>query len=351
MSTPVADNGTDIPDLLADLASREASIFVVDDEPGVRRVVAAILRSDGHKVQEFESAEAALDSIDNEAVALLLTDISMPGMNGIELAREARERAPDLAVIVFTGLPNTETAAESLRLGVSDYLPKPVRAEDLEQTVRRTLVKRAEAIQRRRVEAWLRAEVERRTDDLRQHTVSTLVALVRAMEAKDPYLKGSSGRIARLCERMAVRLGFDPPQVREIGIAGLLHDIGMLGVPEMILHKEAALTPDEFAQVKRHVEIGVSILQPLAHLGAVIEYIRCHHERLNGSGYPRGLKGDEIPLGAQIVGVAESYNALTTDRPYRQRCKPSEAVTSLRASEGVWFSSRTLDALESSISR
>jgi putative nucleotidyltransferase with HDIG domain len=344
MATSAVESASSLPDLLADTGADE-TIFVVDDEYGVRRVVAAILRTEGYRVEEFETGEAALAALD-ESVALLLTDISMPGINGVELARLSKERAPALAAIMFTGLPDSSTAAESLRLGASDYLAKPVRTEDLKRSVSRTLEKRREAIQRERVAAWLQSEVEARTGDLKRHSLATLVTLVRAMEAKDPYLKGGSGRIARLCGRMAADLGFDKQGVVEVSTAGLLHDIGMIGTPEAILHKTSALTPKEYEQVKSHVEVGANILQPLTHLGRVVEYVRYHHERLNGSGYLEGLKGDEIPLGAQIVGLAESYTAMTMDRPFRSRSSRGEALLSLRAGEGIWFHSRLLDALE-----
>lgn len=336
-----------LPDLLADFDA-DKTIFVVDDEYGVRRVVAAILRREGHRVEEFETGETALAALD-DSVALLLTDISMPGISGVELVRLAKERAPELAAIMFTGLPDSSTAAESLRLGASDYLAKPVRVEDLKRSVSRTLAKRREAIQRERVAAWLQSEVEARTLDVKRHSLATLVALVRAMEAKDPYLKGGSGRIARLCERMAADLGFDQQGAVEVSTAGLLHDIGMIGVPRSILHTTSTLTSKEYQQVKLHVKIGASILEPLTHLGRVVEYVRYHHERLNGSGYLEGLKNDEIPLGAQIVGLAESYIALTMDRPFRSRCSTAEALLTLRAGEGIWFQSRLLDALETAV--
>ncbi len=238
------------------------------------------------------------------------------------------------------------TAIQSLRLGVSDYLTKPVDLEDLEHVVAQTLRRRAAAIYRSKLETWLREEVDRQTRELQQVTFTTLAALVRAMEAKDPYLKGESERVARLSQRLARRLGMDPEEVREVQIAGTLHDIGFISTPDSILHKEGKLSDEEYADIRRHVEIGVAILEPLKHLGRAIEYVRYHHERWNGSGYPEGLKGEEIPLGARIVGLADSYVALTTDRPFRPAQSPAEALQTLQATEEVWFQRELLDALK-----
>jgi putative nucleotidyltransferase with HDIG domain len=321
-------------------------VFVVDDEPGVRRVVAAVLRKDGYPVKEFEHAHAALDALENEEISLLITDISMPGINGVELAERALGQVPDLAVIIFTGVPDSVTAVQSLRIGVADYLTKPVDMETLRGSVHRTLRRRAEIIRRRELESWLRGEVAKRTRDLESLSVSTLVALVRAMEAKDPYLRGGSERIARLSELMARHLEMEPAEVEAVRTAGLLHDIGMISTPEAILHKPSQLTSEEFSHIKNHVEVGITILSSLGHLEDVIEFIRYHHERINGSGYPEGLRGEEIPLGAQIVGLADSFNALTMERPFRAAVSAGEALQILRAGQGIWFTGRLLDALE-----
>lgn len=324
-------------------------VFVVDDEPGVRRVVATVLRKDGHPVQEFENAHTALDAMESEEISLLITDISMPGISGVELAERALSQMPDLAVIIFTGVPDSVTAVQSLRIGVADYLTKPVDMETLRVSVRRTLRRRAEAIRRRELASWLRREVEKRTRELESLSVSALVALVRAMEAKDPYLRGGSERIAQLCERMARHLELEPAEVEAVRTAGLLHDIGMIGTPEAILHKPSQLTHEEFSHVRNHVEVGITIVSSLSHLEDVIEFIRYHHERINGSGYPEGLRGDEIPLGAQIVGLADSFNALTMERPFRAAVTAGEALQILRATQGVWFTGRLLDALERAV--
>ena len=324
----------------------DCPIFMVDDEPAVARTVAEFLRDRGYPVEAFTAAEEALDALPGGNVALLISDIAMPGISGIELARRALEEDPSLAIIILTGVPDSTTAVQSLRLGVADYVTKPIEMASLEKVVQRTLLRRAQASYRQNLEKWLRDEVDRRTEELQSVTLSTLVALVRAMEAKDPYLKGDSERVAELAESLAIHLGLEPSEVEAVRVAGLLHDIGMISAPESILQKSSKLSAEEYERVKRHAEVGASILQPLAHLGGAVDYVRYHHERLNGSGYPEGRQGEEIQLGAQIVGLADFYVALTAARPYRPAHSCEEALEVLNASEGVWFHARLLGALE-----
>jgi putative nucleotidyltransferase with HDIG domain len=328
-------------------------IVVVDDEKPVLSLLEKVLRREGYPVEPFDSPTEALKRISEGGVALLITDIRMPVMNGLELARRALEEDPDLAVLVLTGAADTDTAVESLRLGIEDYLAKPVSVDALVESVGRALRRRSQELYRNRLEAWLRSEVDRRTEqvnrqaeELKRVSVATLSALVRTMEAKDAYLKGHSERVADLCERMGEVLGFDVHGREELRMAGLLHDIGMIAVHESVINKNGQLSEEEYSEVKKHVEIGANILQPLTHLGRAVEYVRCHHELLNGSGYPRGLKGEEIPLGAQVVGLAETYVSMTEDRAFRPAYSRTEALETLREGKGIWFEPRVFEALE-----
>lgn len=213
--------------------------------------------------------------------------------------------------------------------------------------------RRAQNIYRRKIEIWLREEVarrtaavERRSEALASESVTTLSALVRAMEAKDPYLKGHSRRVSALCKEIGRALELPDDELEDLGVAGLLHDIGMIAVSESILHKAGQLTEEEYGRVRNHVEVGASILEPLPHLARAVELLRCHHERLNGSGYPRGLRGSDIPLAGQIVGLAESYAALTEERSFRPACSPVEAIDTLQGSRDIWYDGHAIDALQ-----
>lgn len=342
--------------LAADVAfpvPEESPIVVVDDEPAVLDLLARVLQKEGYPVEAFASAHDALARVARGRVALLISDIQMPEMSGIELVRQALEEDPNLATIILTGVGDTGTAVESLRLGIDDYLEKPIAVNGLVESVGRSLRRRAQNIYRRKIEIWLREEVarrtaavERRSEALASESVTTLSALVRAMEAKDPYLKGHSRRVSALCKEIGRALELPDDELEDLGVAGLLHDIGMIAVSESILHKAGQLTEEEYGRVRNHVEVGASILEPLPHLARAVELLRCHHERLNGSGYPRGLRGSDIPLAGQIVGLAESYAALTEERSFRPACSPVEAIDTLQGSRDIWYDGHAIDALQ-----
>ena len=353
MSSSSVDYADAPPVEVAPPLPENSPIVVVDDDPSMRALIGKYLSRDGYPVEEFQDARDALDALSRESTALLISEMVMPGMSGIDLARRALEEDPDLAIIILTGAADAPTAAESLRLGLADYLTKPIDIGGLEESVQRALRRRAQAIYRRKLQEWLRGEVASHTEEMRcqkaeleQLTLAALSALIRAMEAKGPYLKGHSERVGNLCEEMARRLGMGPKGVKEVRVAGLLHDIGMIRIPDSILNKPAALTPQEYQQIKEHVTIGAEILRPLTYLGRSLEYVRHHHERLDGSGYPDGLKGNDTPLGARILALAESYVSLSEERPFRPALSPLEALETLGATEGMWYERRLLDALE-----
>ncbi len=331
----------------------ETQIVVVDDEVAVLNLLQRALSREGYQVEAFGAAPDALKRVAEGGVALLITDIRMPEIDGIELSRRALEEDPDLAVLVLTGAADADTAVESLRLGVRDYLTKPISIEKLNEAVSRALRRRGQELYRRGLEAWLRAEVERRTEELHSKSrelervsVAMLSSLVRAMEAKDARLKGHSERVAEYCEGMGRKLRLEARVVDQLRVAGLLHDIGMIAIPESLFLKSGQLSPEEYQSIQKHTEVGASILKPLTHIGQAVEFVRCHHERINGSGYPRGLKGSQIPLGAQVVGLAEMFASMTEKRSHRPACSEQEALEALRESQGIWFEPRVFAALE-----
>lgn len=330
----------------------DCPIVAVDDDTSVLALLDKVLGAEGYPVEGFAAGHEALARISEGGVALMITDIVVPDMDGIELVRLAVGEDPDLAVLVLTGAADTESAVESLRLGVEDYLQKPVSVDQLLETVGRALRRRSQSLYRHQIEARLRAEVDKRTEQVRRQaeelqevSLAALTALIRAMEAKDPYLKGHSERVAELGVKMAMQLERDPREVENVRVAALLHDIGMIAIRESVLHKQGKLSDEEYRHVCGHVETGADILQPLANLGDAIEYVRCHHERLDGTGYPRGLAGDEIPFGAQIVGLAEIFVSMTEDRAHRAAHPAADALDTLKASEGVWYDARIVAAL------
>ncbi len=325
-------------------------IYVVDDDENVVRVVSRFLSSRGYDVETFLDPIVARARIEAQPPGLLLTDKDMPTVDGLELALTAMETDPDTAVLVLTGSPDVESATESLRMGIVEYLLKPADLQRIEEAVSRALWHRGSRIYRRTMERWMREELERqarkaaeRAEEVEAVTMGAIAALVRLLEARIPHLVGHSQAVGEVAAGTAEAMGLSAKDVKEIRIAGLLHDIGMIALPERDVDTARPSSHYEKGEVETHCRLAQEILQPFPHLGRVAEYVLLHHERWNGSGYPNGLREDRIPLGAQVVGLADAYQRLVEGRPGQDPQSPSEALDTLRGTEGSWFSTRVLE--------
>jgi len=333
-------------------------ILIVDDEETIRLALRKFLRSRGYEVEVAGSAEQALEALDSASFSLMLCDVRMPGMTGVEMVPQARAKDDELAIIMLTAVNDAATATEALSSGASDYLMKPVELADLQQAVDRALHKRAEFIEKRRIDKFIRqevalrtAELEREKEALRLMSVSIAETLINAMEAKDLYLRGHSQRVSELAGQLAEELGLEDTMQEDLKVAGRLHDVGKIGIREDILNKPGRLTPEEFEHVKQHVQIGLAILAPLSHLRTPLNYVEHHHERWDGTGYPRPLAGDDIPLGARILCAADTFDALTSKRAYRDPMAPVAALEHLKVDVGKQFDPGVYDALVRVVSR
>jgi putative two-component system response regulator len=333
-------------------------ILIVDDEETIRLALRKFLRSRGYEVEIAGSGDQALQLLGKDAFALMLCDVRMPGMTGVQIVPLARERDQDLAIIMLTAVNDAATATEVLSSGATDYLMKPVELADLQQAVDRALQKRLELIEMRRLDMLIREEVALRTAELEQEkeslrlmSVSIAETLINAMEAKDLYLRGHSQRVAELAGQIAEELDLDEKVCEDLKVAGRLHDVGKIGIREAILNKPDRLTSEEFEHVKQHVQIGLDILAPLFHLKTPLNYVEHHHERWDGAGYPHGLSGEGIPLGARILCAADTFDALTSKRAYRAPMTPMAALEHLKVDIGKQFDPRVYDALLSVITR
>jgi response regulator RpfG family c-di-GMP phosphodiesterase len=253
---------------------------------------------------------------------------------------------------MLTAVNDAATATEVLSSGATDYLMKPVELADLQQAVDRALQKRLELIEMRRLDMLIREEVALRTAELEQEkeslrlmSVSIAETLINAMEAKDVYLRGHSQRVAELAVEIAEEMALDQSVRDDLSVAGRLHDVGKIGIREAILNKPDRLTAEEFEHVKQHVQIGLDILAPLFHLKAPLNYVEHHHERWDGRGYPRGLSAESIPLGARILCAADTFDALTSKRAYRDPMTPLAALEHLKVDIGAQFDPQVYDAL------
>jgi response regulator RpfG family c-di-GMP phosphodiesterase len=317
-------------------------ILVVDDEESIRHALQRYLSRAGLTVRTAASAAEALEQLHDGGTALLLSDIRMPGMSGVELVSAALDVDPDLAIVMLSAANDATTASLCIQRGAMDYITKPFDLADVVQAIQRALRRREAQQARHQFQeqiqgevATLGAELRRERARLERLSVATLEALVNALEAKDPYMRGHSARIADLSATIAAEIGLPDDDVDRIRTAGRLHDIGKIGTREAVLLRHGPLTPEEFAHVKQHVLTAAQILSPLTHLAEAVADIRGHHERWDGTGYPDGLRGTDIPIGARIIAAAEVYDALTTSRPYQEKLEPEAAVARLNELAGT----------------
>ena len=309
------------------------SVLVVDDEEPIRNALRKYLKQQQFEVHTAGSGDEALQQLRLHKIALMLSDIRMPGTSGVDLVPQALEIEPDLAILMLTAVNDATSAALCMQRGAMDYLTKPIELADLGRAVQRALKRREMLLENRHLNQWLKEEVTTRTHDLQRErnrlenvSTATLEALVNALEAKDPYLRGHSARVADLSANLAAELGLSEEDIDRVRMAGRLHDLGKIGTREAVTNKEGPLTPEEFEHVKQHVIIGAQILAPLVHLGDVVAMVRTHHERWDGTGYPDGLRGEEVPMGGRIIAAAEVFDALTTARPYQEKMTPEQAA-------------------------
>ena len=335
-----------------------ARVLIVDDDDSVRTALLRVLQRSGFTCRDAGSGSLALEVLGSERFDVMLTDVRMPGMSGVELVPRARAIDEDLAILMLSGVNEVAFATEAMKLGALDYLLKPASAEQLTAALHAALHRRALNMEQRRVERMIREEVELRTVDLEREkrslrtlTVNVVQTLVNAMEAKDIYLRGHSIRVADLAASIAEEMGLDADVVEQIRIAGHLHDVGKMGIREEILSKPGPLTPAEFAHVKEHVRIGMAILEPLRHLGPALEYVHDHHESFDGSGYPRGLEGVAISVGGRVLAAADSFDAMRSKRAYRGSMSQEETLAVLQQQVGAKLDGRIFEALQRVVSR
>jgi cyclic di-GMP phosphodiesterase len=328
------------------------TVLVVDDEEPIRNALRKFLKQQQFEVYAAASADEALQQLRLHKISLMLSDIRMPGTSGVDLVPQALEIEPDLAILMLTAVNDATSAALCMQRGALDYLTKPIELADLGRAVQRALKRREMQLENRHLNQWLKEEVTTRTAELQRErhrlervSTATLEVLVNALEAKDPYLRGHSARVADLSANIATEMRLAEEDIERIRVAGRLHDLGKIGTRDAVVNKEGPLTADEFEHVKQHVIIGAQILAPLVHLGDIVAMVKSHHERFDGTGYPDGLRGEEVLLGGRIIAVAEVYDALTTARPYQEKMTPEQAVERMADLSGTVLDPKVYDAL------
>ncbi|HEX9054776.1 MAG TPA: HD domain-containing phosphohydrolase [Gemmatimonadales bacterium] len=320
--------------------------LVVDDEPVVRRAVRRMLEAQGFTCLEAGSGREALGVLAGTGeLPLIVSDLRMPELDGMGFLAEVRRLFPDTAVLMLSGVAETSVAVECLHLGAADFLTKPVAVAEMHARVTRALEKRALVMQNRHYQATLERRVQEQAERIRELFLEGVQMLARALEAKDPCLRGHSIRVSRYAVATARRLGLGEAAVEQIRIGGELHDIGKIGTREAVLQKPGALTEEERHQICAHPVLGERMLAPLARESpGVLRVVRSHHERVDGAGFPDGLQGAAIPLEARIVAVADAFDAMTSERPYRGPRAPAAALRELREVSGTQLDAEAVDA-------
>jgi response regulator RpfG family c-di-GMP phosphodiesterase len=322
-------------------------ILIVDDEDSVRSILLKHLESEGAECVTSPNGYDALDKIREEQFSLIISDLMMPGMSGMELLQHVKDQNPETAFIIITGLMDISAAIDSLRIGAFDFITKPFELPAICGAVNRALERRRLVVENRYYQEKLEREIRDRTfalnaalHDVEESYKITLEALVTALDAREHETQAHSQRVREYTLTLAVALGLKDEELVHVGRGALLHDVGKIGVRDSILLKPAKLSKSEWVEMRMHPQIGYEILRNIEFLSPAAEIVLCHQERWDGKGYPGGLAGDKIPLSARIFAVVDTLDAMTSDRPYRKALPFETALNEIRNCSGTQFDPR-----------
>jgi len=323
---------------------KKGVILLVDDEAMIRRLLSQKLSAEGYRCEQAANAEQALEKLKEDSIELVILDIRMPGKSGVELLSEIKAKYPDMAVIMATAIDDANTAINCMKAGAYDYVTKPFNLDEVSFSVRRALEKRRLELENRDYQQHLEQKVEEQAQKIRASFFNAITALAYALEAKDVYTSGHSQRVTEISEAIAEHLGLPRETIEKIRLAGLVHDIGKIGVRESVLNKPGSLSDEEFKHVRLHSQTGERILKPIVDDEEILKAVRHHHERYDGWGYPDGLQGEQIPRLARIIAVADTFDAMTSERSYRKALTEEEACAEVERCRGTQFDPEAADA-------
>jgi cyclic di-GMP phosphodiesterase len=353
----------------------EVAILIVDDEDAIRSMLTRKLEGDGYNCDVAVDGKEALWKAFMKDFDLVLMDIKMPGLSGMDALPQMVTDHPDTCVIMITAVADAKTAVEAMKLGAYDYVTKPFDLNDLSLRVKRALERRRLVLENREYQRHLEQKVKEQVEKIQEYygqATQTLSrertvldnpggasqqngleeaylhmaeSLAMMAEVHEPYARGHAERVGLRASEIAVQLRCSDELVKRIKIGAMLHDIGKIVIPDYILFKPGLLTPAEYSEVKRHPTVAVEIINHVDYFKEVLPLIEAHHEWYNGKGYPKNLKGESISLGARIMAVADAYDAMTCPRPYRPRLSNEEAVQILKKGAGSQWDPMVVDAL------
>jgi putative nucleotidyltransferase with HDIG domain len=327
----------------------QSRILVVDDDPTICELLTAKLRFSGFISHFCTSGEEALKLLSKKVYDAIISDLKMPGISGLDLLEATRRLAPHTAFLMATGENDVAVGVTAMKQGAADYLVKPFQLDAVMVSLRRALeAKRNEAElegYRQSLESMVKQRTKQLTDALEriEHTYDeTLEALAAALDLRDNDTAGHSQRVTLYSLEMAAKLNFSRDQLKQLERGAYLHDIGKIGIPDSILLKPAKLTPEETAIMQTHAQIGYELMSRVAFLSSAAQIVLTHQERFDGTGYPQGLNGEEIPLGARIFAVSDTLDAMMSDRPYRRGMPYSVARAEIERESGRQFDPRVV---------
>jgi putative nucleotidyltransferase with HDIG domain len=326
-------------------------ILIVDDEPNIRTILSRHLSKVGYSCTIAENSQNAMEMLDATQYALVITDIRMPGRDGVWLLQALKAKWPDTAVLMITALDDSQIAINCLKLGAYDYLIKPLHLEEVTLATQSALEKRRLVVENKHYQEELESKVVERTAKLQEALAElelnydhTLEALVAALDAREHETGNHSKRVAQYTLLLSDPFDMSKTDRQDIYRGAFLHDLGKIGVSDNILLKPGKLTADEWTEMQRHPSIGYNILKQIGFLDGALKTVISHHERFDGKGYPKGLRGQEIPLGARIFSVADAFDTMTTDRPYRKALTYAASRDEILRCSGSQFDPKVVEA-------
>ncbi len=319
-------------------------VLIVDDEDSVRTLLSRFLSSVGYDTAVADTADQACNSLKNADFEVVVSDIQMPGRNGLSLLSEIQRSHPQVAVVMLTGVQDVSTAVEAMKAGAHDYVLKPFELRRVADSVARALERHRAMLRKAGEIEQLEETVRRQTREIQAAlsnldaaSEATLDALVTALDAREHETNAHSRRVAEYSMVLGEAMGVSGERLNDLRRGAMLHDVGKIGVPDHILLKPGPLTDAEWSQMRQHPIIGSWILNGVESLRPAADVVLSHHERFDGTGYPSGLKGSDIPLGARVFSIADSLDAITSDRPYHKGESFESAREEIESNAGAQF--------------
>lgn len=319
-------------------------ILIADDSPNIRQMLKQSLKKDGYLIKEASNGLSAYNELLSNNYDLCLLDIKMPGQNGLEVLKNMREKEKiDTAVIIITGYSETDHVIQVLRLGADNFIKKPFTIAEMRMAIKTAIRNRQLKKQNEKYKETLENEVDIKNLELKSAYKDIIEAIANSIQTRDIYTGKHAHRVCSIVIEFGKALNYSSEKLDEMEIGAMLHDIGKIGIVDSILKKPKILTPEEYDEIKKHPRIGYNIIKNIQSLRKIIPYVLYHHEWYNGTGYPEKLSGNDIPVEARIMAVADSLEAMTSDRPYRNKLSLEAAYQEILNCSGSQFDPKLVE--------